>query len=328
VTVHQDIPLIIHSNRLHTRKTYLNLTNKHKAYLALCATSFIWGSTWVASKIAVQKVPGLQISAIRQLIAGVIFIVFFKLKGEPWPKLSQLRSLLLIAFFLLIFANGLSTWSIRYISSGLGALIGALFPLFVVIIESLFFKVRVKPLTYIGLTLGILGIAFVFYDSAFHHQTDKYIFGAVLGLIATLSWSIGTIMVSRKKLNMNPYYGMGWQMALSSPFIMAMAFTTGEYIPVTEIPAQSWLGLAWLVFAGSCIAFVCFIYSMKHLPAGIASLYAYINPIVAMLIGSVLLAEVLTIDLLIGTIITIAGVYLVNHSMKEKPTTVPVEKEM
>lgn len=292
------------------------------------ATSFIWGSTWVASKIAVTKVPGLQISAIRQLLAGLVFIIFFKLKGEPWPKLHQLRSLLLVAFFLLIFANGLSTWSIKYVSSGLGALIGALFPLFVVIIEMIFFRTKVKLLTFLGLFLGIGGIAFVFYDSAFHHQTDDYIFGVVLGLIATLSWSIGTIMVARKKMNMNPYYGMGWQMVMSAPFIAGISFLTGQHIPVTEMPLQAWGGLVYLVLAGSCVAFVCFIYSMKYLPAGIASLYAYINPIVAMLIGSVLLTEPLTIDLLIGTVITIAGVYLVNHSMKEKSTTVAAEKEM
>lgn len=275
-----------------------------------------------------QKVPGLQISAIRQLIAGLVFIIFFKLKGEPWPKVSQLKSLLFVAFFLLIFANGLSTWSIKYVSSGLGSLIGALFPLFVVIIEMIFFRTKVKPLTFVGLFLGIGGIAFVFYDSAFHHQSEGYIFGVVLGLIATLSWSIGTIMVSRKKININPYYGMGWQMMMSAPFISAMAFATSQHVPISAMPIQAWGGMIYLVLAGSCIAFVCFIYSMKHLPAGIASLYAYINPIVAMLIGSVLLTEPLTIDLLIGTIITIGGVYLVNHSMKEKSTTVPVEKEM
>lgn len=233
-----------------------------------------------------------------------------------------------MAFFLLVFANGLSTWSIRYISSGLGALIGALFPLFVVIIEMIFYKTRVKPLTFTGLVLGIAGIVFVFYDNAFHHQSGDYMFGIVLGLIATISWSIGTVMVARKKININPYYGMGWQMVLSSPFIMAMSFATGQHIPVPEIPLQSWGGLIYLVLAGSCIAFVCFIYSMKHLRAGVASLYAYINPIVAMLIGSVVLTEPLTVDLLIGTVITVAGVYLVNHSMKEKPTTVPAEKEM
>ncbi|HEX6914655.1 MAG TPA: EamA family transporter [Chitinophagaceae bacterium] len=306
----------------------MSLSHKHKAYLALCATSFIWGSTWVASKIAVEKVPGLQISAFRQLMAGIVFITFFKLKGEPWPKFRQLKRLLFIALFLLIFANGLSTWSIRYISSGLGALIGALFPLFVVIIEMIWFKIQVKALTFIGLFLGIAGIGYVFYDSAFHHQQEGYIFGVVLGLVATLSWSIGTIMVARTKMDINPYYGMGWQMVLSAPLIMTMGLATGEHIPLSEMPLVSWGGLAYLVVAGSCIAFVCFIYSMKHLPAPIASLYAYINPMVAIMIGAVLLSEPLTVDLLIGAVITIAGVYLVNASLKEKPTTVPAEKEM
>jgi len=195
-------------------------------------------------------------------------------------------------------------------------------------IEMILFRTKIKLLTFIGLFLGIAGIAFVFYDSAFHHQADGYIFGVGLGLIATLSWSIGTIMVSRKKMDMNPYYGMGWQMLLSAPFIMIMAFITGEHIPISDMPAVSWMGLAYLVLTGSCIAFVCFIYTMKHLPAAIASLYGYINPIVAMLIGSVVLSEALTIDLFIGAIITIIGVYLVNHSMKEKATTLPVENEM
>lgn len=305
-----------------------NISKKQKAYLALCATSFIWGSTWVASKIAVEKVPGLQISGLRQLTAGLVFVLFFKLRGEPWPSLRQLRSAFFTAIFLLILANGLSTWSIGYISSGLGALIGALFPLFVVIIEMIFFRNKVKALTFLGLFLGIGGIAYVFYDSAFHHQGEGYIFGVALGLIATLSWSVGTIMVARSKSDMNPYYGMGWQMVLSGPCILGLAFVTGEHIPVSEIPLQSWTGLLYLVLAGSCIAFVCFIYSMKHLPAAIASLYAYINPIVAILIGAAILTEPLTIDLLIGAIITIAGVYLVNTSLKEKPTTVPAEKEM
>ncbi len=303
-------------------------SSKNKAYLALAATSFIWGSTWVASKYAVQFIPGLQLSGIRQFLAGVIFIAFFISKGESLPSFSQLRSLFVIAIFLLIIANGLSTWSIMYISSGLGALIGALYPLFVVIIEMIFFKTKVKPLTFIGLLLGIAGIGFVFYDNAFHHQPDNYLFGVVLGLIATFSWSLGTILVARKKIKINPYYGMGWQMLMSGPVIYTFALLTRNHIPVSTIPIESWGAMAYLILAGSCTAFVCFIYSLKHLPAAISSLYAYINPIIAMVIGAIILSEQLTIDLLIGTIITLAGVYLVNHSMKEKATTIPVEKEM
>lgn len=304
------------------------LTTKQKAYIALAATSFIWGTTWVASKVAVINAPPLQVSAMRQFIAGLIYIVFFKLKGEPWPTPKQLKPLLIMSFFLLIIANGFATWSIKYISSGLAALIAALYPLFVVIIEMIFYKTKNTIATFIGLLLGLAGICVVFYDNAFHHNSSDYLFGVILALIAMLSWAIGTIFVARKKLNINPYYGMGWQMMLAAPFIFIMSLGTGTNISLAQIPAQTWMALAYLVIMGSCIAFVCFIYTMKHLPAAIASLYAYINPIVAMLIGYLLLSEKLTINILIGTLITIFGVYLVNHSLKEVPTTEPIENEI
>lgn len=304
------------------------LTTNQKAYIALTATSIIWGTTWVASKVAVLNAPPLEVSAIRQFIAGFIYIVFFKLKGEPWPTLKQLKPLLIMSFFLLIIANGFATWSIKFISSGLAALIAALYPLCVVIIEMIFYKTKNTIATFIGLTLGLAGICVVFYDNAFHHNSANYLFGVGLALIAMLSWGIGTIFVARKKINMNPYYGMGWQMMLASPFIFIMSLSAGNNISLSQIPAQTWMALAYLVLIGSCIAFVCFIYSMKHLPAAIASLYAYINPIVAMITGYLLLSEKLTVNILIGTAITIFGVYLVNHSLKEKPTSELIENEI
>ncbi len=304
------------------------LTTNQKAYIALTATSIIWGTTWVASKVAVTNAPPLEVSAIRQFIAGFIYIVFFKLKGEPWPSLKQLKPLLIMSFFLLIIANGFATWSIKFISSGLAALIAALYPLCVVIIEMIFYKTKNTIATFIGLTLGLAGICVVFYDNAFHHNSANYLFGVVLSLIAMLSWGIGTIFVARKKLNINPYYGMGWQMMLASPFIFIMSLGAGNNISLAQIPTQTWLALGYLVLIGSCIAFVCFIYTMKHLPAAIASLYAYINPIVAMITGYLLLSEKLTINILIGTAITIFGVYLVNHSLKEKPTSELIENEI
>jgi drug/metabolite transporter (DMT)-like permease len=304
------------------------MTTKQKAYLALTATSIIWGSTWVASKIAVEKTPGLQVSAIRQGLAGLVYIIFFSLKGEKLPSFKQLSQLFVVSFFLLIIANGLATWGLHYVSSGLSALIGALYPLCVVIIEMVWFKTKNKFITFVGLLIGVAGVSVVFYDNAFHHQPDHYLFGIILGTSAMIAWSIGTILVARKKINLNPYYAMGWQMFIASPFIFIMSYSTGEHISFTQIPMQTWWSIIYLVSIGSCIAFVCFIYSMKHLPVAISSLYAYINPIVAMLIGAVLLNEELTRNILFGTFITLIGVYLVNHSMKEKPTSELVESEM
>jgi drug/metabolite transporter (DMT)-like permease len=293
------------------------LQTKHKAYLALAWTSLIWGSTWVVSKIGVQKIPALELSAVRQLIAGIIFLSFFLIKGQKLPTAKQFGWIIVMSFLMFVFANGLSTWSVAYIPSGLAALIAALYPLCVVILEFLFFKRPAQSgLTFIGLFLGVAGIAIVFYENAFHAQPEGYIFGVILAIVAMLAWSLGTIYVARNKYDMNPYYALGWQMIIGSIFIFLLAIVTNNFIPITEIPGDVWLILAYLIIMGSILAFIAFIYTMKHLPPAIASLYAYINPIVAIIIGSIVLKEKLTWHIIVGSIVTLIGVYLVNYSMK------------
>ena len=123
---------------------------------------------------------------------------------------------------------------------------------------------------------------------------------------------------ARNKYKMNPYYALGWQMLIGSFLIFIAARLTGNNIPFNEIPMQTWVAIAYLISMGSIIAFVAFIYSIKHLPPAIASLYAYINPVVAMVTGTFLLDEPLTLNLLIGAIITLGGVYLVNTVSKKQ----------
>lgn len=298
---------------------------KQKAYLALTVTSFVWGTTWVASKIAVLNAPALQISYLRQGLAGTIFIIFFKLKGEPWPTFQQLKSLLFISFFLFIINNSFATWSLKYISSGLGALIGALCPLSVVIIEMIVYKSKNSLLTFFGLLIGFAGIGIVFYSNAFSDHGKGYTIGLLLSIFAMIGWSIGTILVARHKTKMNPYYGLGWQMFMAAPFIFLLSVATGNHIALQDIPFESWAAIGYLIGAGSIFTFICFIYSTKHLPTAISSLYAYINPIVAMVVGSILLSEKLTFNILIGAAITLAGIFLVNYSMKKNINTEPVE---
>jgi len=293
------------------------LQTKHKAYLALACTSLVWGSTWVVSKVGVQKIPALELSAVRQLIAGVLFLSFFTIKGEKLPTKKQFGWLIVISFLMFLLGNGLSTWSVKYIPSGLAALIAALYPLCVVVLEFLFFKRAAQSLlTFIGLFLGVGGIAIVFYENAFHHQPDGYFFGVILALLAMVGWSLGTIFIARNKYAMNPYYALGWQMIIGAALIFALAIGTNNFISILKIPADVWWVLAYLVIMGSVLAFVAFLYSMKHLSPAVASLYAYINPIVAIIIGSIILNEKLTGHIIIGSIVTLIGVYLVNYSVK------------
>jgi drug/metabolite transporter (DMT)-like permease len=291
--------------------------NKRKAYIALLITSLVWGTTWVVSKIGVQKTPAFEVASIRQFSGGILYVCFFLFKGLPLPTLKQFKWLSIMAVLMFVSSNGLATLALRYIPSGLAALIAALYPLSVVMIEMLFYKNnKINWGTFIGLFLGIAGIALVFYDSAFHNHSDGYWFGITLSFVAMITWAVATIFIARKKTDMNPYYATGWQMLISSFIMFLIVLISGDSIPITSIPFQTWAALAYLVSAGSIFAFIAFIYSMKNLEPGIASLYAYINPIVAILVGSVIMNEKVTMNIIIGSAITLGGVYLVNRSLK------------
>ena len=296
----------------------MNSNSKNKAYFALTTTSIIWGTTWVASRIGVEDVPGLQVSYLRQFIAGCLLLSFYFIRGEKLPTWQQFRWLFILSIFMFVLANGFSTWSVKYIPSGLASLISALAPICVVLIDLAFFKQHKNtPLTFIGLFIGFAGVAMVFYENAFHKQPEGYMLGIIYGLIAMIAWSIGTIFLTRNKYNINPYYAMGWQMFLSSFMIFILAKLTRNDIPINEVSLKTWGAIAYLIIMGSVFAFAAFIYSIKYLPAAIASLYAYINPIVAMLFGTLILDEPLTINLLFGAVVTLAGVYIVNYSVKK-----------
>ncbi len=293
-------------------------TSNHKAYIALAATSLIWGTTWVAMKFGLKGLPPLELASIRQFIAGNIFIIFFLFKKESIPTLQQFKKLFFLAILTFVLANAVSTWSLKFISSGLGALIGALYPLSVVIIEFFFFKNKsINYLTVIGILLGICGIVFVFYDNAFGVHPKGYFFGICLAIIAMLAWSVSSILISRKYIQINPYFGMGWQMLISSIIVGIFSISSEEIVAISDISFSTWMAITYLIIAGSIIAIVAFIYSLKHLNPAIAVLYAYINPIIAMITGSILLNEKLTAIIIIGSLITLTGVYLVNFSMKK-----------
>ena len=182
------------------------------------------------------------------------------------------------------------------------------------------------PISFSGLVLGIGGIAVVFYDNAFHNHSEGYSWGAILSLVAMLSWSIGTIVLSRTKLKINAYYATGWEMLISSFILLIMLLISGDSIPISQIPMQSWGAITYLIIASNLITFAAFIYTMKHLQPAVAALYAYINPIVAILVGSLVVNEKITWKIIIGSAITLVGVYLVNQSLRKQRdaiTTMP-----
>lgn len=295
------------------------MANQNKAYIALAVTSIVWGTTWVASKMGISHMPAFELASIRQFLGGSLYVGFFLLKGEALPTKKQFFWLLGMSLLMFVSSNGIATYGLQFITSGLAALIAALYPLSVVLIERYYYKaIMITPKTLIGLCLGLLGIGFIFYKDSLTIHGSHYLLGVGLSLLAMITWSIGSIIISRTKIKINAYNSIGWQMLISAVIMACISLISGDYVPLTQIPAISWVVILYMVIGGSVFAFISFIYSMKHLKSSIASLYAYINPIVAIWVGSILLNEQMTWNNIVGTLCTLAGVYLVNKSLKDQ----------
>lgn len=287
-------------------------------YAALATTSIVWGTTWVASKMGTQYMHPLQLAWMRQLLGGVLILAyFFLVQKEPLPTRRQFGWLVLMSVLMFVIANGFSTWAVQYISSGFAALISALYPLSVMLLQFFFFgQKNLSRFSLVGLLLGVGGVALVFYENTFHSSQKILLPGLLLSLSAMLSWSLGSIYLARNKTDINPYYGVGWQMLLSA--IILFVFSQGASIntPFAEISRPAWLIVLYLCFVGTILGYIAFTLSLRVLPVTIASLYAYINPLVAIAIGSWLISEPLTVYIVAGSLITLAGVFIVNMGLR------------
>jgi drug/metabolite transporter (DMT)-like permease len=283
--------------------------------LALCWVSFFWGTTWLASKEGVKYMPAIQLVAIRQFLGATLYLSYFLFKKTTWPKGKQWKTIFILSILNFVLSNGLSTWGVKYISSGLGAIIGALVPLWVVII-SLFNGEKLVKLSIIGLVVGFAGVCVIFYEHLSDFLIFDFRFGIIISIISTLTWAFATLYTKKKAASFNPYFSLGIQMFISSIFLFAYLGATGSAVSLSSIPMISWISICYLVLFGSVLTFIAFIYALQHLPAEINSIYAYINPIIAVLLGAYVFGEPLTISIAIGGIITLFGLYLVNKSFR------------
>ena len=288
--------------------------------LALCWVSFFWGTTWIASKEGVKYMPALQLAAIRQFLGATLYLSYFLFKKTPWPKGKQWKTIIILSILNFVLSNGLSTWGVKYISSGLGAIIGALVPLWVVII-SLFRGEKLVKMAIVGLVVGFAGVCVIFYEHLSDFLIFDFRFGIIISIISTLTWAFATLYTKKKVASFNPYFSLGIQMFISSIFLFAYLGATGSAVSLTTIPVISWVSIGYLVIFGSVLTFIAYIYALQHLPAEINSIYAYINPIIAVLLGAYIFGEPLSLAIAVGGIITLFGLYLVNKSFQKSKNT-------
>ncbi len=298
-----------------------------KALFALALVCFFWGTTWIASKEGVRHMPALQLAGIRQLIAGILYVGFFLYKKIPLPKGKEWIPVLVLSFLNFIMSNGLSTWGVKYISAGLGSIMGAIFPLWLVVIGLFISKERLPRNAIIGLLLGFSGVCIIFYDHLNDFVNPEFLKGIILSLIATWTWAFATLYTKQQALNFNPYFSLGLQMLISGTCLISFTAANGSAISMAIIPWQSWASIAYLVVFGSLIAFICYLYALQNLPTEQTSIYAYINPIVAVLCGWLVFGEQVTPYITIGGLVTLLGVYLVNKAFKNVPPPEQPETE-
>lgn len=312
----QNPTTIIEQARLFRHALRTKARSGSLAYFALFLTSFVWGTTWLASKIGIQQVHPLFFSALRQTIGGSLFLVFFWLRGRAvWPPKSEWNYIVMGALLLFVLSNGLTTWGIKYISSGLGSILGAIFPLVVALIEWVGGSKHQKPgkMATIGLLLGFAGVGVIFMDHFSDFANPQFTIGIVLSLAAAVSWAFGTLYTARNTTQLNRYYALGWQMFTAGLLLLVVSLASGVAIPLAAVPVATWQAMAYMVVFGSIITFGALLYSLQHLPPAVASLYAYFNPMVAVVAGHFVLGEPWSFQLLIGGLITLLGVYLVKR---------------
>ena len=293
-------------------------STRTKAYFALGLVCFFWGTTWLASKQGVKHMPAFQLAGIRQFLGGMAYVIYFVASGKArWPGLKEWKTIFVLALFNFILSNGLATWGLKYITGGLASIINAIVPLWLVI-NTFFSKGPALPSKAImGFAFGFAGICFIFYEHLHDFLDPGFTIGILISLLATWTWAMGTVYTKKHAKTFNPYFGIGLQMIISGIVLYTVSRVTGQAVPVKQIPWQAWSAIAYLVIFGSVISFLAYLYALQNLSAEQASLYAYINPIVAVLLGSLLFNERLTGFIVVGGGITLYGVYLVNGAFRK-----------
>jgi drug/metabolite transporter (DMT)-like permease len=290
----------------------------HKAYMALGLVSFFWGTTYIAARIGAQGMPGLFVSGIRQFLSGLILVAYFLVRGYSIPGWQILKKISVQSIFLLCIANGLLTWSVEYISGGLAAIIAALVPLFIVLFTVWLSRcARITRGMVIGLIIGFSGVLLIFSDYLAQLQHRSFAFGVGLAICSTLSWSFGTVYSSKQKPPIDLLFNVGLQMLIAGIIVLIVCAITGKYVNLATVGQDAWLALVYLVVFGSLVAYTAYVFVISKLPPTQVSVYAYINPIVAVICGWLLLSEKLNIQMILGTLVTLGGVYLVNREFKK-----------
>jgi drug/metabolite transporter (DMT)-like permease len=305
---------------------------KSKIWLALIALYIVWGSTYLGIKFAIETIPPFFHAGVRFLISGLILVIWQRSAGQSMPTRKQWISTAIIGTLLLLGGNGLVAWAEQFIPSGIAALIIASVPMFLVIGEAIRPN-GIKPnwQGIVGLLIGFVGIFILVGPSEISGGSTKLNpFGVMALLAACLFWATGSIYSKTADLPKSSLMNTGAQMLMGSMSLFIVSLISGELHgwDVTAVSARSLYGLTYLTLVGSLVGFASYGWLLQNAPISLVSTYAYVNPIVAVLLGTLFANEALEPRIWVATGIIIGSVIFINSTRPKvnyEAKQVPVE---
>jgi drug/metabolite transporter (DMT)-like permease len=291
-------------------------------WAALLVVWVVWGSTYLAIRVADRTIPPFPMAATRYLVAGLLLYPAAWLTSrrgtQPQAQaqagargsLAQWAGMAVVGTMLLAFGNGGVSYAERTLPSGIAALLVASVPLWMALADQFINGRRLRPRGWAALVIGLAGIAIVAQP---HGRSAVLPVLVVLG--ASMSWGTGSVLAGRLPAPRSPLLGSAMEMLAGGAVLVGLALATGEAWS-GHASGESLLALAYLIGPGSLLALTCYVIALRRLPTSVVSTYAYVNPVVAVALGALLLGERLTVTALIGGAIVVASVALL---LREKP---------
>lgn len=290
-----------------------------KAWLALAAVCIIWGTTYLANKVGITQMPPLLFSALRQILAGILILGWFLLRGQiPWADRSYLRFQAWLGFLMLTIGNGVGLVALHYLDSGIASLLSASTPLLIVLFNLLLRSGdHLAMRGWLGILLGTAGIGYLSWDGVQAEGGMGYAWGLGFLMLALMGWAYGSVISKTRQWPYPVILAAGLQMLSGGTLTLLIG------LPLEDIRETQWntallYSLLYLVFFGSLVAYSAYLYALSKLPATIVSLYAYINPLLALLAGWAFLDERLDARVGVAALLILGGVWLVNDDFLRK----------
>lgn len=304
------------------------MPNKLKIWIALLTVYIFWGGTYLFIHFAVETIPPFFMAGSRFLLAGAILYCWRRLAGDPAPTRGQWLRASLVGLLLLLGGNGLLSLAEQNVASGISSLIIGSVPLWMTSMEALRpGGVRPTRLGIIGLVIGFGGIALLVAPSLMGGKSiNAPALGVVTLLCAAFFWSLGSIYSRVAHLPESILLTTGMEMLAGGAGLYLAGTFTGEWhlLVLAHISARSWYSMIYLVLCGSMAAYTAYAWVLRAAPVSLVSTYAYVNPLVAILLGSLFAQETLTVHVLVSAAIIIGSVVLINLSRRSTSPAPPV----